>query len=49
MKKTIHFIRHGQTLYNHQKKIQGSVDVPLSEAGIVQAENFCKSNFIKEK
>lgn len=49
MKKTIHFIRHGQTLYNNLGKIQGSVDVPLSEVGITQANNFCKSNFIKER
>ena len=40
MKKTIHFIRHGQTRYNLEKKIQGSVDIPLSDIGIKQAEDF---------
>lgn len=40
MKKIIHFIRHGQTKYNLEKKIQGSVDIPLSEVGIKQAEEF---------
>jgi len=27
MEKTIHFIRHGQTRYNFEKKLQGSIDI----------------------
>lgn len=31
-------MRHGQTLFNVRKKIQGSCDSPLTELGIQQAE-----------
>ena len=47
MKKTIiHFIRHGQTLYNLEKRIQGSVDIILSEIGKKQAESISSSIFL---
>lgn len=36
--KTIYLIRHGQTLFNKQKKIQGWCDAPLTELGINQAK-----------
>ena len=36
--KSVFLIRHGQTLFNRQKKIQGFCDSPLSEVGIKQAE-----------
>lgn len=35
--KTIYLIRHGQTLFNQQKKIQGFSDSPLTDLGIKQA------------
>lgn len=35
--KSIYLIRHGQTLFNKQKKIQGFSDSPLTELGIQQA------------
>ena len=36
--KSVFLIRHGQTLFNRQKKIQGFCDSPLTEVGIKQAE-----------
>lgn len=36
--KTIYFIRHGETIFNKMKKIQGSSDIPLSEFGELQAK-----------
>lgn len=36
--KTFYLIRHGQTLFNLQKKIQGFCDSPLTELGINQAK-----------
>lgn len=38
MKKTVYLIRHGQTLFNQQKKIQGFCDSPLTKLGIKQAQ-----------
>ncbi len=38
MKKTLYLMRHGQTLFNLRKKIQGSCDSPLTEMGKKQAE-----------
>ena len=49
MKKIIHFIRHGQTKYNFEKKIQGSIDIPLSNIGIQQTKNFEDRYFLKLK
>lgn len=37
MKKRLYLMRHGQTLFNEQKKIQGWCDSPLTELGIRQA------------
>ena len=48
MKKIIHFIRHGKTAYNQEKRIQGSVDIPLSNIGLDQANNFNSKNFLSE-
>lgn len=38
MKKTLYLLRHGQTLFNVRKKIQGACDSPLTEEGINQAK-----------
>lgn len=47
MKKTIvHFIRHGQTSYNLEKKIQGSVNIELSDIGKKQAESMSSDSFL---
>lgn len=37
-KKTIYFMRHGETLFNSLHKIQGASDSPLTQRGIKQAE-----------
>lgn len=36
--KTLYMVRHGQTLFNLQHKIQGFCDSPLTELGIKQAQ-----------
>lgn len=38
MKKTLYLMRHGQTLFNLRRKIQGACDSPLTELGIEQAK-----------
>ncbi|MGL9730981.1 hypothetical protein IGI44_004399 [Enterococcus sp. DIV0756] len=35
--KTVYLMRHGETLFNKQKKIQGWCDSPLTELGKKQA------------
>lgn len=42
MKKTLYLMRHGQTLFNLRRKIQGACDSPLTELGIKQAEHVRK-------
>lgn len=44
LKKTLYLMRHGQTLFNVRKKIQGFCDAPLTELGIQQA-NIASSYF----
>ena len=49
MKKTLYLMRHGQTLFNARKKIQGWCDAPLTELGIKQAKiagKYFNDNFI---
>ncbi|MBP9479520.1 MAG: histidine phosphatase family protein [Sebaldella sp.] len=38
MKKILYLMRHGQTLFNVRRKVQGSCDSPLTELGIKQAK-----------
>ena len=38
MKKIFYLMRHGQTLFNVRRKIQGACDSPLTEQGIEQAK-----------
>ncbi|MEG0365505.1 MAG: histidine phosphatase family protein [Coprobacillus sp.] len=38
MKKTLYLMRHGQTLFNVRRKIQGWCDAPLTELGQNQAK-----------
>lgn len=42
MKKTFYLMRHGQTLFNVRKKIQGHCDSPLTENGINQAKHVAE-------
>lgn len=38
MEKILYLMRHGETLFNAQHKIQGASDSPLTENGIAQAK-----------
>ncbi|MEO1771864.1 histidine phosphatase family protein [Candidatus Enterococcus ferrettii] len=38
MEKTLYLVRHGETLFNAQHKIQGWCDSPLTERGVHQAK-----------
>lgn len=42
----IYLIRHGETIYNAEKRYQGSLDVPLSEAGKAK---LCRADFSPEQ
>ncbi|WP_195934532.1 histidine phosphatase family protein [Streptococcus sobrinus] len=48
MMKTLYLMRHGQTRFNVQKRIQGASDSPLTELGIQQAQE-AKQYFADEK
>jgi broad specificity phosphatase PhoE len=45
--KSVYLVRHGQTLFNVQHKIQGFCDSPLTELGIKQAQATKKEYFEK--
>jgi 2,3-bisphosphoglycerate-dependent phosphoglycerate mutase len=36
------FIRHGETAWNRIKRIQGHIDIPLAETGVVQAQRLAE-------
>ncbi len=38
----IHLVRHGETAYNAEKRLQGHTDIPLNDAGKVQAKEAQK-------
>lgn len=44
----IYLIRHGQTNWNKEKRIQGTIDIELNEEGIKEAKR-CANYFLKEK
>lgn len=35
---TLYLVRHGETVFNHEKRIQGHADSPLTALGVKQAE-----------
>ena len=43
----IYLVRHGQTDWNYQKKIQGQQDVDINEQGIRQAEKLAEIAGVK--
>ncbi|MGM9940662.1 MAG: histidine phosphatase family protein [Bulleidia sp.] len=43
MKLTYYFVRHGETLFNAMRRIQGITDSPLTEKGIEQAKQARKA------
>lgn len=49
MAKTVYLMRHGETLFNTQKRVQGACDSPLTDRGIAQAkevgEYFAREGF----
>lgn len=48
MKQTLYLMRHGQTLFNVRRKVQGVCDSPLTKLGIQQA-CFAKDYFLSQQ
>ncbi|MDR2098496.1 MAG: histidine phosphatase family protein [Rickettsiales bacterium] len=42
MKRRVYFVRHGETDWNRERRLQGRTDVPLNRTGIRQAEELAK-------
>lgn len=40
---SIYYVRHGETIWNSLHRIQGRIDIPLSETGIQQAKKASES------
>ena len=38
----LYMIRHGETDWNQEKKIQGDTDIPLNKNGEIQAKEVAK-------
>jgi len=43
MSQMLFLARHGETLWNKEKRLQGSKNIPLSEVGLQQAEALTES------
>ena len=39
----IYLIRHGETMWNREKRLQGHIDIGLNEVGLQQADRLAKS------
>lgn len=42
MRTTVLLTRHGETIWNKEKKVQGNIDIPLSQEGVKQAKLLAK-------
>ena len=42
MKRLFYFVRHGETRFNQEKRLQGHCDSPLSQTGIEQVKQLKK-------
>jgi 2,3-bisphosphoglycerate-dependent phosphoglycerate mutase len=42
MNTELYVIRHGQTIWNQQRRLQGQMDSPLTSEGLKQAENLAE-------
>ena len=39
---TICLVRHGETAWNAERRLQGHIDIPLNQTGLAQAENTAR-------